>query len=152
MKKRVIITVMVLLVIVGVTSMIFFKSPIKKNDKLIQYFEKTLNVKISDVCISADGEVEKSLFKEEFAYICIEIDKSEIETVKERLRDSHLYEYSGNMKIPSGGFHVLAQKLNNESVESEFAYMTSGKFAKTRDVSVYISTDSEDRAYIYMFG
>ena len=116
---------------------------------------KTINIELSDVATGEDGKVVVDP-GEEFAYICISLEKGSIEKIKTRL------DIEGNGIFPTEqGFTSMYDlrwnKLQTENINYIYNTFTEGKTSigrtqKTRDMYIYLSTDNKGNEFLYLFG
>ena len=166
MKKGYIIAaaILALLIIVGgITVMNRDRSVPERNldaagEELIDYFEIYNEIQIRDIAVSAEGNVKPQDDTEEYAYICIEIDKKDIKVMKQRFKEAGIRECEydddeeNGVWLPAAFTHELAERIHGEKVVAWYQIFHSGQIAMTRDVHFYITKDSSGRAYVYMFG
>lgn len=152
-KKALIISILFIVCIVGL--MFYFLSHKIITKDLTDYVEKTINIELSDVATREDGKVVVDP-GEEFAYICISLEKGSIEKIKARL------DIEGNGIFPTEqGFTSMYDlrwnKLQTENINYIYNTFTEGKTSirgtqKTRDMYIYLSTDNEGNEFLYLFG
>lgn len=152
-KKALIISILFIVCIVGL--MFYFLSHKIITKDLTDYVEKTINIELSDVATGEDGKVVVDP-GEEFAYICISLEKGSIEKIKARL------DIEGNGIFPTEqGFTSMYDlrwnKLQTENINYIYNTFTEGKTSirgtqKTRDMYIYLSTDNEGNEFLYLFG
>lgn len=152
-KKALIISILFIVCIVGL--MFYFLSHKIITKDLTDYVEKTINIELSDVATGEDGKVVVDP-GEEFAYICISLEKGSIEKIKARL------DVEGNGIFPTEqGFTSMYDlrwnKLQTENINYIYNTFTEGKTSirgtqKTRDMYIYLSTDNEGNEFLYLFG
>ena len=152
-KKALIISILFIVCIVGL--MFYFLSHKIITKDLTDYVEKTINIELSDVATGEDGKVVVDP-SEEFAYICISLEKGSIEKIKARL------DIEGNGIFPTEqGFTSMYDlrwnKLQTENINYIYNTFTEGKTSirgtqKTRDMYIYLSTDNEGNEFLYLFG
>ena len=152
-KKTIIICILFIVCIVGLVFYFLSHKIITKD--LTNYVEKTINIELSDVATGEDGKVVVDP-GEEFAYICISLEKGSIEKVKARL------DVEGNGIFPSeqgwnSMYDLRWNKLQNENINCIYNTFAEGKTSirgkqKTRDMYIYLSTDNEGNEFLYLFG
>ena len=152
MKKIIISTILILCI----ACLAFYFTTHKTITKgLTAYVEETLNIELSDVATSEDGKVEITP-REDFAYICISLEKGSLEEVKNRL------DTEGNgIFLTEQGFNsmsdVMWEKLKKENTVCIYNKLTEGKTFlssthKTRVMNIYLSVDDEGNEFLYLFG
>ncbi len=123
-----------------------------KGEELIEYFESFNGIRIRDISIAAQGYVKPQGETDEYAYICIEIDKNSIDTAKQRFSDAGIEEGNGKVYLPAAHIHEVARKIQDEETVTWYNVFRNGILADTRNSRFFITKDSSGRAFVYMFG
>ena len=155
MRKKFLIIGIILFIICIICLISYFLTHKIITKDLTDYVEKTINIELSDVATGEDGKVVVDP-GEEFAYICISLEKGSIEKIKARL------DIEGNGIFPTEqGFTSMYDlrwnKLQTENINYIYNTFTEGKTSirgtqKTRDMYIYLSTDNEGNEFLYLFG
>ena len=83
MRKKFLIIGIILFIICIICLISYFLTHKIITKDLTDYVEKTINIELSDVATGEDGKVVVDP-SEEFAYICISLEKGSIEKIKAR--------------------------------------------------------------------
>ena len=130
-KKALIISILFIVCIVGL--MFYFLSHKIITKDLTDYVEKTINIELSDVATGEDGKVVVDP-SEEFAYICISLEKGSIEKIKARL------DIEGNGIFPTEqGFTSMYDLRWNKLQTENINYIYGKKYLILRGMFTTLS-------------
>ncbi|SDZ96603.1 hypothetical protein SAMN05216349_10353 [Oribacterium sp. KHPX15] len=120
--------------------------------KLTTYAEDLTGLTLKDICLKESGEIE-SQSRDEYAYICLDLQDGGIKTLEERLDAAGKEALKGSFTVPGFNGHELAKKMKSETILGWYTFFLKGKGnAMTRSVEVFLTEDEENKGYMYLFG
>lgn len=138
------------IIVFGVIIVLAFKSKTQSND-LIQYLREAWDIELEDYAEVAEGEIEMHEDEEDTGVIKVKVRMKYAETVLELLKDN-LGEITGNPydQVPPFPSNSLVSEVETKEWKYTFSCSREGKYAKTRELFVYVVYD-DGEMYIYFW-
>lgn len=116
-----------------------------------QYVEEFLGIKVQDYVTAEEGEISPD--DEEYAKIKLTLLSDKMEEAEKLLSSAcgESVDVSSDM-IPLYQGHRYASEIKNASERYTHYSFSSGRSAKTRDVTVYLIKDAEGNVFLYFMG
>ena len=152
MRKSKLIFLMAI-IIAGVAIMTAFFCRESKYKDLRVYTEKLLEVEWNDCIETATGDVEREMWEEDWANIKLGVKEGYEEDVLNILRNSFGEPSDiSRVIVPDYQGHEFAAEIRNGDLQYIFKIYMEGKWAKTRNIRIYVVYDEKGQMYIYIMG
>ena len=120
--------------------------------ELAEYVQELTGVQVTDICKEETGEVTFTS-SADIAHICLTLQDGGLSIVQQRIEDVGKSAIYDEIMVPYCEGHELAKKLKEENIICWYCFYMDGKGrVKTRPAEIYLSTDENGQAYLYLLG
>lgn len=151
MRKRILCLLVGAVIIAGIVAVsLSFRG---RNQDLERYTEEILDINWGDCIEASTGKVVPSLTEEEYAVIRFDVkqgcEQEVVDIIKEKCGEPR-----DTATAPPGIFSMydLGKELDEKEIQFYFSCFREGKRVKTREIDIFVATDSTNKTYIYWFG